>query len=291
MIREKNNPGTNEIRLSSGYNAVMWISTKGISRKDEGIVVNIIRRKLRKKLIFVGHCFGRYDLIAEFKADSGKVASNTVCDLQEKIAKKLRAKLKIADPICSSLTLSNKVVSPSDKRKTKMNYPLRIYVFLQPKRNTIDLKEIILKLDPVMELFWITSPYTFVLTANGSNFFEIFRRVLDFRSKTERYFRESCTYVGLDFKKSDMKTQRPIRALTFLKLRKGFGKFRLNKKKNEDKDWHQPEKRLGWSDISLAPKNKHTLRELKDAIMKLRENHRKEIITTSTLLLSNEGEK
>lgn len=272
----------------------MWISTKGVSQKDEKIIVDIIHEKLKKKLIFIGHCFGRYDLIAEFKDSSARVASNIVCELQEELAKKLRTRLmrtrpKIVDPICSSLTLGNKMILPRMRKRTRMNYSLRTYTFLRPKKSTVNLKEIMLKIEPIMELFWTTSSYAFLLTAKGSNFSEIFRKILDFRSKTKRCFRESCTYVGLDFKMNDKKISRPIRALTFLKMSKGFGEFRL--KKNEDDNWNTPEKRFGWSDICLAPKNKYSLRELKDAIMKLREDHKGDLITTSTLLLPNGGEK
>lgn len=211
-----------------------------------------------------------------------------MCELQGELAKKLRTRLNIADPICSSLTLGNKMILPQMGRRTKMNYPLRTYTFFCPKNSTVNL-EIMLKIEPIMELFWTTSSYAFLLTVNGSNFSEIFRKILDFRSKTERCFRESCTYVGLDFKKNDKKMPSSILASTFLKLDKGFGEFRLNK--NEKDDWETPKKRLGWSDICLTPKNKHSLRELKDAIMKLRENHIGELITTSTLLVVKEGVK
>lgn len=283
--------GNKKVHFNPDYNVIMWISTKGgLPRKDEGIIIKIIRRKLRKKLIFIGHCFGRYDLIAEFKAGSGKVVSNTVCELQEKLGEELRTRVKkIVDPLCSSLTLANKVMCRSLPITSDTGFPpIKTYTFLQPKKR-INLGEIVLKLDSTMELSWITSSYAFLLSVRGSNFSEMFNKVINFREGTRRHFRESCTYVGLDFWKSDVRMAEPVRALVFLKLRKGFGDFKLDKQKNEYNDWHPPEKRLGWSDICLTPKNKYTLRELKDAILKLRENHRNKLITTSTLLLPNEG--
>jgi len=269
----------------------MWISTKGLSRKDEEVVVNFIRKKLKKKLIFVGHCFGSYDLIVEFEDDSGKVASNTVCFLQEKLGKELRARLKrLYNPICSSLILGNKLIYPGRAGKKDNNLcPLRTYTFLYPKKSTINLEEISGKLDHTMNLFWIASSFAFLLICRGNNFSKLFGKILDFRRGTEPHFRESCTYVGLHFWKDDEPVMEPIRALVFLKLRKGFGEFKLKRRKNEHEDWNPPEKRLGWSDICLTPKNKYTLRGLKDAILKLRENHRKDLITTATLLLPKEG--
>lgn len=275
-----------KLKFSSDFVAILWITTKGASRKDEKMILDIVHKKLKKNLIFMGHCFGRHDLIVEFHEDSGKVASNTVCNLQEKLAKRLRDRLNIADPICSSLTLGNRIILQSSTRKI-MNYPLKTYTFLRPKKGSINLKEIMSRIEPMMQLFWTTSSYVFLLTVNGSDFSEIFGKLLSFRKKTRSYFKESCTYVGLDFNRNDVKMQIPIRALTFLKLGRGFGGFKL--KKNESEDWYPPEKRLGWSDICLTPKNKYSLRELKDAIMKIREDHRGKIITTSTLLLPSEG--
>jgi len=271
------------VKFSNDHSAIMWISSKGVTRNDEAEVVKTIRKKLENELVFVGHCFGRYDLIVEFKADSAKVASNIVCDLQEKLAEKLRTRLGIADPICSSLTLGNKLILSSNGEKARGAHPLKMYSFLRPKKGKINLEEIISNLDSTMEVFWITSTYSFMLTTVGLNFYKIFNKFLDFRKKTQHHFQESCTYVGLDFDGEDTETSSPIQATTFLKLKKGFGEFRL--RSNEKDDWYQPKKRMGWADICLTPKNKHSLRELKNAVMKLRENHMGELNTTSTLLM------
>lgn len=282
-------------KFSPAHNAIMWISTKGFFLEDERNIINLIRQEIKQleletkekiSIIFTGYCFGRFDLIVEFQHNSAKVASNTVCYLQEKIRNELENK-KSPDPICSSLTIGNKVIFNNSNSKTDTKCPLRTYTFLRPKTNNMDLTKVSDKLKQNMELFWTSSSYTFLLTMNGLKFHRMFKDIVDFRAKTEQYFSESCTYVGLRFETEDEENREPINALTFVKL-KGFGDFDL--KENEESDWNDPEKRLGWSDICLTPKNKHKLIDLKMAILKLRETHQDEIFSTSTLLLPKEEE-
>jgi len=285
------NGGVDEqIKFSSGHIAVMFISTKGLFKDEEKKVLNAILSSMDKNIdsvIFYGFCFGRYDLVVEFKENSAKVASNIVCDLQDKIVKTIQEeKREIKDPICSSLTLCNKISSNKIGSKDIINgCPIRTYTFLKPKIEGVKLEYVIKKLKPSMELFWTSSSYTFLLCTNGYNFSKVFSEILEFREDTRQYFSESCTYVGLAWAGEEEPVEEGIKVLTFVKLKACYGGLKL--KPDEKVIWTM-DKRLGWSDISLGTQ-KPTLREIKEKILELRKNH-DEIANTSTLILPRERE-
>jgi len=270
-----------QIKFSLGHRVIMWISTKGLFKVDEKAVLEIIKEKIEEsKTIFYGFCFGRHDLIVEFREDSAKVASNIVCDLQDEIVEALKTKKpEIIDPICSSLTICNKIGNNDAVKRC----PIRIYTFLRPKADGVKLKDVIDKLKPGMELFWNSSSYTFLLCINGDKFSEIFSKILGFRKATEPYFSESCTYVGLAWEGEEEPEEEGIKALTFVKLKAGYGDLELEPE--ESKIWKM-DKRLGWSDISLEIRMP-TLRRIKEQILELRKHH-EEIANTSTLILPKE---
>jgi len=288
----KSDSNNNEqIKFSLDHRAIMWICTKGVLKKEEDRILKIINKGLKgKEISFYGHCFGRVDLIIEFVEGSAKVASNYVCNLQEQIVSELRkSNQNILDPVSSSLSLCNKVLYDGS-RKGNSKSKIRTYTFLRPKSKGVNLEEVvktIKKLDRKyatsnMEIFWTSSTYTFLLTINGNVFHPMFSKLIKFRDATSEYFSESCTYVGLGWECNDAKGKKKIRANTFVKLKSGFGELELNKKIEDD--WNRIDKRLGWSDLCLEIE-KPTLRAIKEAILKLRESHRNEIVSTSTLLL------
>jgi hypothetical protein len=272
------------------YHATMWISTKGLLKDDEDVIVKKIKEKIKRDRVFYGFCFGKFDLIVEFKEKSAKVASNIVCDLQEEVLTSLRDTGRAANSICSSLTLGRRVLkvpNGSSKESTSPNRPVRIYTFLRAKAKGLEFKKIGNELKSDMELFWNPSSYPILLTVSGTNFNQIFERMLNFRHNTGKFFSESCTYVGLDWKVKEKNRGDEIKALTFVKLSSGYGPLEL---KDEDLllGWSidKMEKRLGWYDISLEI-SKPTLRGIKEAILDLRKNHHEDgdILSTSTLLL------
>lgn len=280
--------GKRNIKFSSELHAIMWISTKGILREHEEKISKIIEKKIGKnKIVFNGFCFGRFDLLVEFTEKSARVASNIVCELQEEIiAKKY--------PTCSSLSLCTKVYENDGKNRRLLKTPIRTFTFLTPKNREVNLEDvldIIMELNqkngPKLELFWTASSHVFLLTVNGNNFHEMFRKILEFREGTEDYFSESCTYVGLGWKGKEKGKEGPMKALTFVKLKSGYGDLKLTQK-DLSLGWRKEKmnKRLGGSDISLEI-SKPTLRGIKEAILSLRKNHEKrgDIAGTSTLLL------
>ena len=279
------------IKFSPNLHATMWISTKGLIKDEEKKVIQVITDNIvQEDLIFYGYCFGKFDLIVEFTDKSAKVASNRVCNLQEKISESLKkCKPQISDPICSSLTLGIKIsnqdgVSRVSHRYDK--YPIRMYTFLKPISKYVNLSAILSNLNTGMDVFWNASSYSFLLTTNGKNFHDTFNKILQYRLSTEEIFSESCTYVGLHWDKVDEKCKREIDALVFVKLKKGFGELKL--KDGEEEIW-EVKKRLGWFDISLKyKKGARTLKELKEAILTLRRNHTEDIEATSTILLPEE---
>jgi len=267
----------------------MWISTKGLTKDREKEVIQVITDNIdQENLIFYGYCFGKFDLIVEFIDNSAKVASNKVCNLQEKISESLKKRRpQISDPICSSLTLGAKISNQDEASpRNRDKYPIRMYTFLKPINKYVNLSAILSNLNKDMEIFWNASSYSFLLTTNGKNFHETFNKILQYRLSTERIFSESCTYVGLHWEKADEECEREIDALVFVKLKRGFGELKL---KNREDDIWEVKKRLGWFDISLKyKKSARTLKELKEAILDLRRNHTEDIEATSTILLPKE---
>jgi len=271
------------VRLSSDLHATMWISTKGLTKNEEREVVRVITDGVdQKNLIFYGYCFGKFDLIVEFVDSSAKVASNKVCELQEKISRSLMSRNpQIRDPVCSSLTLGAKI-SGHNTMPSANNSPIRIYTFLKPVNKYINLDAIVSNLNEGMEIFWNASAYSFLLTANGRNFHDTFSRILQYRLATEKIFSESCTYVGLHWERTDEECEKEIDSLVFVKLKSGFGELKLNSREREI--W-EIRKRLGWFDLSLKyKKGAKTLKELKEAILSLRQRHMRDIEGTSTIL-------
>ncbi len=285
------------IKLSKTHRAIMFISTKNLPEGLENKVKEVIEEELGDKIQFVGRCFGRFDMVAEFDEKSAKVASHNVCEIQEKAADRLRRSGKAGrDPICSSLMLCNEFVAEGaeneNEGKSGCNPILKLYSFLYPRKTQVDLGKVLTELRKIKEeltsiegdanLFFSSSNYTFLLMISGNMFCKMFKQFTAFREETQDSFLESCSYVAIGWDKEDHQCEdgRLIKGYIFLKLSDGFGESGI-KENNIIKSVY---KRFGWSDISLeveAP----TLYEMKRKILDLRKNYDKKIAYTSTLLL------
>jgi hypothetical protein len=282
--------------ISAEHHAIMWISTKAVTDDDETFIMEFIEEELSKnkvKIVFKGNCFGRIDLILEFTHTSAKVASFIVCDLQEKLDKKLSEKIE-PNLICSSLTLCNKILI--DSEEDVIGGPVRMYTFLRPTMENINFDKILKVMSELakedkedkktrMELYWTTSSYAYLLVTSGKVFKDMFNKLIRFRDALKPYFSESSTHVGLSWHEQDTEGAKNINALTMVKLKSGSGSIELIEDK-EKKIWMVQYQRLGWSDLCLGIE-KETLRAIKEAVLDLRKNH-SEIINTCTLLLPEE---
>ncbi len=282
----------------------MFISTKSLSESLENNILRVIDNELKGNLRFVGRCFGRFDMVAEFDEESAKVASYKVCKIQEKAAKELRKIKDVSkDPICSSLMLCNEVFDEDilSHEDTDSKYPaLRLYSFLYPRKPKIDLVKILTQLIDTRKslksingsasLFFSLSNYSFLLMISGNKFCKMFDEFMKFRAMTKDVFLESCTYVAIGIDKNgemlkDLKCDnKKIKAYIFLKLKDGFGDINIQ----EGGIIKSIDKRFGWSDISLEVEA-YTLYEIKRKILDLREKYRDQISNTSTLILPEKG--
>ena len=289
------------VKLSKIHRAIMFISTKSLSEGLENKVKEVIEEELGDKMQFVGRCFGRFDMVAEFDEKSAKVASHKVCEIQEKAANKLRESGKEVgrDPICSSLMLCNEFVAEgaeSRNEDTSSNPILKLYSFLYPRRAQVNLEDALIKLEKIREeltgiagdanLFFSSSNYTFLLMISGNMFCKMFEQFMEFREETQDSFLESCSYVAIGWDKEDHQCEdgRSIRGYVFVKLKDGFGDSGMK----EEGIIKSVYKRFGWSDISLeveAP----TLHEMKRKILELRKNYGNVIYTSTLLLPEREG--
>ncbi|MCD6492561.1 MAG: hypothetical protein J7K36_01975 [Archaeoglobaceae archaeon] len=179
------------IKLSKIHRAIMFISTKNLSEELENKVKEAIERKVENKLRFVGRCFGRFDMVAEFDDRSAKVASRRVCKIQESAAKELENLHGLRDPICSSLMLCNEFLVDGEKSVDELDYippTLKLYSFLYPRKTQVNLEEVLTELEKVKEnlasiegganLFFSSSNYAFLLTISGNMFCKMFEQFL-----------------------------------------------------------------------------------------------------------------
>ena len=85
---------SSEVILGDKYTALMFIATKSFSEKQENRIKGIIDKELGKSIQFVGKCFGKYDIIVEFREESSaKVASYKACNMQEEASKMMWEKM------------------------------------------------------------------------------------------------------------------------------------------------------------------------------------------------------
>jgi len=268
------------------HSALMFISTKCFSIKQENrIKGEIIDKELGESRQFVGRCFGKFDIIAEFRKKSAKVASYKACIIQERATEMIKEEYKDIEehPICSSLVLCNEFIEPGKiERNTTKELPIRFYSLFVPKKLSINLEKVLKEVKDNMRLLFSSSYFTFLLIISGDNFYNVFDDFTIFREKTKDFFLESSTHVAIDWERKDKSFgEKKIEANILLKLKEGFGDIDNMKK---DEFIKSKNKRFGSFDISLLVEDE-TLWEMKQKILNLRKNHEKRISHTSTSLL------
>jgi hypothetical protein len=277
--------------LGDRYTALMFVATKSFSEKQENKIKGIIDKELGKSIQFVGRCFGKYDIIVEFREESSaKVASYKACNMQEEASKMMWEKTpkdyKIKDSICSSLVLCREFIKTDGMKKSSIKgLPIRFYSLFVPKNIPINLDQILGEVKDNMGLFFSSSYFAFLLVISGNNFYNVFDDFSKFRESTKEFFLESSTYVAIDWKKEDIPSdKKKIEANVFLKLKDGFGNIEDIVR---DDFIRSKYKRFGSFDFSLLVEDE-TLWEMKRKILKLRELYGKKIAHTTTSLLIEE---
>jgi hypothetical protein len=268
--------------LGEEHTALMFIATKCplIDQLDR-VKDEIIKGELGDSLQFVGKCFGKFDIIVEFREDSAKVASYKACTVQEKASQMVQEEFNLKDAICSSLVLCNEFKETKGKeRSTSKDMPIRFYSLFIPKSTHFNLDKVLQEVKDNMRLLFSSSYFTFLLIISGNNFFNVFDDFTNFRENTVDFFYDSSTYVTIEWDKEDKPLgDRKIQANVLLKLEDGFGDIEDIKRGNFIKHkW----KRFGSFDISLLIEA-DTLFEMKEKIYEVRSNEK--VSHTSTPLL------
>lgn len=274
----------NGIVLGEEHTALMFISTKcsTIDQLDR-IKDEIIRKELGESLQFVGKCFGKFDVIAEFREDSAKLASYKACIVQEKASGMIERDYQLQDPFCSSLVLCNEFLEINGKkRSTRDDLPIRFYSIFIPKISDFNLSKALKEVKDNMRLLFSSSYFTFLLIISGDTFYDVFNDFKTFRENTKNSFAESSTYVTINWNsniKDNPSGDRKIQANVFLRLKKGFGDL---EEIGCDDVIKCKYKRFGSFDLSLLLETE-TLSQMKEKIFELRDNDK--ISHTSTALL------
>jgi len=275
--------------LGKEHTALMFISTKSFSKDEEDGVIKIMDEDLGGSIQFVGMCFGKFDLIAEFCERSAKVASYKACNMQEKASKMLQEEYEKENPICSSLVLCNEFIKTDERKKLNAKeLPVRFYSLFVPKKVPTNLGKVLKEVKENMRLLFSSSYFSFLLIISGSSFYEVFDEFSKFRENTKDFFLESSTYVAIDWKKEDKPSgMKKIEANLFLRVKEGFGDIddieidEFVKSKN---------KRFGSFDLSLLVEDE-TLWKMKQKILGLRKKYKDMISHTSTSLLIERAQK
>lgn len=274
---------SNRVRLDGMHSAVMFISTKCFSIEQEKRIKKIIDEKLGKNCQFVGRCFGKFDIIVEFQEESAKVASYKACTVQESATEMITEENKQIKehPICSSLVLCNEFIDNRRTERSLNKLPIRFYSFLLPKKPTINLDRVLKEVTENMRLFFSSSYFTFLLIISGDTFYRVFDVFREFRENTKDSFSESSTHVAIDWENEDKSSEEKINANVLIKLKEGFGDINDIK---VDEFIKSKNKRFGSFDISLLAEAE-TLSDMKQKILKLRENRRISHTSTSLLIM------
>jgi len=280
---------SNRVKLGEEHTALMFISTKCFSIKQENrIKGEIIDKELGESRQFVGRCFGKFDIIAEFREESAKVASYKACIIQERATEMIKEEYKEIKehPICSSLVLCNEFLELEKTERSRSNeHPIRFYSLFVPKKSATNLEEVLAQVKENMRLLFSSSYFTFLLVIAGDTFYNVFDDFTKFRENTKVFLSESSTHVAIDWKNEDKPSEdRKINANMLLKLKEGFGDIDDMK---GDEFIKSKNKRFGSFDISLVVEAE-TLFDMKKRILDLRAQYKNEIAHTSTSLLITE---
>jgi len=280
----------NRVKLGKMHTALMFISTKCFRQDQEDKIKDIIKEEFGSSIKFVGRCFGKFDMIAEFEEASAKVASYKACHIQERATEMIQEERKSKEhPICSSLVLCNEFLEPGKTERSRSNeLPIRFYSLFVPKNSATNLEEVLAQVKENMRLLFSSSYFTFLLVIAGDTFYNVFDDFTKFRENTKEFFSESSTHVAIDWKNEDRPSEdRKIEANVLVKLKDGFGDIDDIK---EDEFIKSEYKRFGSFDFSLLVEDE-TLWEMKRKILILRELYGKKIAHTSTsLLMERENE-
>jgi len=207
--------------LGDMYTALMFIATKSFSEKQENKIKGRIDEELGKSIQFVGRCFGKYDIIVEFREESSaKIASYKACKMQEEASKMMWEKMpkdyQIKDSICSSLVLCREFIKTDGMKKSSIKgLPIKFYSLFVPKNTPINLDQILEEVKDNMGLFFSSSYFAFLLVISGNNFYDVFDDFSKFRESSKEFFLESSTYVAIDWEKEDIPSDKKKSKLTF----------------------------------------------------------------------------
>ena len=277
----------NRVKLGKMHTALMFISTKCFRQDQEDRIKDIIKEEFGSSIKFVGRCFGKFDMIAEFVEASAKVASYKACNIQERATEMIQEERKSKEhPICSSLVLCNEFLEPGKTERSLSNeLPIRFYSLFVPKNSATHLEEVLAQVKENMRLLFSSSYFTFLLVIAGDNFYNVFDNFTKFRENTKVFFSESSAHVAINWKNGDKPSEdRKISANMLIKLKDGFGDIDDIK---EDKFIKSKNRRFGSFDISLLAEAE-TLFDMKKRILDLRAQYKNEIAHTSTSLLITE---
>lgn len=202
-----------------GYRGVAMVSTGMLPRGHAPKIRCAVREHLsesQKEELYLGTCFGRYDVIYDFPCEFAKIASYQITQIQKSI-------LRSGIPCSTSQLLCKIVFSEGPGVSTG---PVRTYTFLRPKGQDLpigDVAEALRSIDQTQitsaTMMWNLSLFPLVVVLDGASLSRLMRVVRDIRKRLYHVVSSTNTIVSLAFGGTDSNEPESVSVVTYVKPR------------------------------------------------------------------------
>lgn len=208
-----------DLKFSKSYVTSTWLTSGSLRRASVGKFFEDVVRAMPSttKTLFLGCSFGKFGLQIEFSSESPRVASFVAKKMQD-IARRCQVQEKL--PTSASIVVGRELLfeESSDPQPLEAgNEKLRAYVFLNPtlmksRQSLMSLYNHVSQ-NRDLRLYWNSSAFSLMLVVKADCFFDLFSRILAFRSSIEYDTMPTSTFFvlrwdrqGQDFFKDIPKT-------------------------------------------------------------------------------------
>jgi len=273
------------LRLLQGCRVVAWITVPG-RVFEAGRALKKSARALRIKRLYLGRCYGRFDLVLDFYEPSERVASFRLSELRRRLARTLGGEqYLLASLLCTP-------IAPQKNPYARKDQPIVAYTFLSNfVKNHVDVIRRVVPQDSSIEseFLWNTTAYPEIVVFRAYSMAELFgalrglKNLLVTQSKGTDVFTVVTLGMGRGFAE-----EKPaeVMAITSIHFDDPF-KLHLARRYDDQFTWfdkyRNPVWRTGWFDLCWGMKKK-TLREVADTVAAIQRVGGLKLQTSTVLL-------